>query len=124
MNFEYYFENVTENSIEMIILPNKEISGDIYMITSWLFGDVHGSDSFLYVFNEYMENPDMDEYELSGNSCELLMNKKFTTIRWNWYDQVPNSCTLPTQMLYEILQIWVAKYKELREEEHKQEENK
>ena len=124
MNFEYYFENVTENSIEMIILPNKEISGDIYMITSWLFGDVHGSDSFLYVFNEYMENPDMAEYELSGNSCELLMNKKLTTIRWNWYDQVPNSCTLPTQMLYEILQIWVAKYKELREEEHKQEENK
>ena len=124
MDFEYYFEKVDKEWVKMIILPNKQISGDIYMITSWLFGDVMGSDSFLYDFNEYMENPDMAEYELSGNSCELLMNKKLTTIRWNWYDQVPNSCTLPTQMLYEILQIWVAKYKELREEEHKQEENK
>ena len=120
MFFEHYFEN--ENGwLHIYILPNEHIQGDIFMISSWLEGDVQGGCRFLELFNAYMEAPDRDEYELSGNSCELLIKKDFTTIRWNWYDEVPDSCTLPTEMLYEILKVWVAKNKELREEEMKNE---
>lgn len=120
MEFEYYFEN-TNGWLHIHILPNDLIKGDIFMIESWLQGDVSGSDTFLKYFKSYIENYDMDECEISGNSCELLMNKEFTTIRWNWHDKVPDSCTLPTEMLYEILKIWVAKNKELREEKMKNE---
>ena len=119
MEIKYYFEN-TEFGLNIHILPNEHIQGDIFMISSWLQGDVQTDTLFKY-FKAFMEDPDRDEYELSGNSCELLIKKDFTTIRWNWYDEVPDSCTLPTEMLYEILKVWVAKNKELREEEMKNE---
>ena len=124
MDLEYYFDN--ENDwLHIHIKPNDLIKGDVFMIESWLEGDIQFDGAYeLNEFKEFMENPEAVEENFGGNACDVFTNKEFATIQWNWHDQVPDSCTLPTQMLYEILQIWVAKNKELREERKKQEENK
>lgn len=119
MNFEYYFDN--ENDwLHIHILPNELIKGDAFMVEAWLEGDVQGGNDFLIDMKNFMENPEIKEDELGGNSCEVFLKRDYTTIRWNWYDDVPESCTLPTEMLYEILKVWVAKKEELRAEKRKE----
>ena len=120
MNFEYYFEN-TEFGLRMHILPNEHIKGDIFMISAWLEGDVYKSDTLYYAMKAFIENPEIKEENFGGNSCDVFAKRDFTTIQWEWHDKVPDSCTLPTEMLYEILKIWVAKKQELREEKMKNE---
>ena len=121
MEFEYYFEKISEYRVKMRILPNESIKGDVFMIGAWLFGDVQRGNSISDAVKNFMENPEIKEEELSGNSCDVFLKRDFTTIRWVWYDEVPNSCTLPTEMLYEIIKIWVAKNNELLAEKEKTE---
>ena len=121
MEFEYYFENIN-GWLHIHILPNDLIKGDIFMIPAWLESDVQGSGNYeLSSFKEFIENPEIEEDNFGGNACDVFAKRDFTTIQWEWHDKVPDSCTLPTEMLYEILKIWVAKNKELREEKMKNE---
>ena len=121
MEFEYYFENIN-GWLHIHILPNDLIKGDIFMIPAWLESDVQGSGNYeLSSFKEFIENPEIEEDNFGGNACDVFAKRDFTTIQWEWHDKVPDSCTLPTEMLYEILKIWVAKKQELREEKMKNE---
>lgn len=124
MDFKYSFKDRGIFGLRMEIVPNEYIKGNIIMINSWLEGDIHKSDTIYNYMKSFMENPEMKEANFGGNSCDVFANREYATIQWEWHDQVPDSCTLPTQMLYEILQIWVAKQNELREEERLKEEEK
>ena len=116
MNFDYYFEN-TEFGVRFHVLPNIHIKGDLFMIEEWLFGDVQNSSYFLERMKNFIESTEMEEDELGGNACDVFVKRDFSTIKWIYHDQVSSSCTLPTEMLYEILQIWVKKKAEIREKE-------
>ena len=124
MNFEYYFDN--ENDwLHIHILPNDLIKGDIFMVEAWLEGDIQGGSYELELFKELIENPEKKEEKFWGNSMIVnLVKGGNSTIEWCFYDESPNSCTLPTEMLYEILKIWVAKKEELRAEKEKDKSNK
>lgn len=124
MNFEYYFEDTPEFGLRMKILPNEQIKGDIFMIEGWLFSDVPGVGGIWIAFQNFMKSSDEKEKEFGGNSMIVSAVKDGnSTIEWCFYDKSPNSCTLPTEMLYEILKIWVAKKEELREEKENKKAN-
>ena len=93
MDLEYYFDN--ENDwLHIHIKPNDLIKGDVFMIESWLEGDIQFDGAYeLNEFKEFMENPEAVEENFGGNACDVFTNKEFATIQWNWHDQVPDSCT-------------------------------
>ena len=124
MKFEY--ELVHENGfLDIEIKPHKNILGYLGNIGGWLDCDV-GCTGWrdLAKVREFLANPDVDEIMLGSNAYTVIVHKDTTTISYDYEycnpEMVP--CTLPTEMLCEILEIWIQAEKEHREKTKKTEE--
>lgn len=124
MTFEY---EVLDNQgyMEFIVKPNEHITGFVPNISGWLESDVQGSgENYLPRIREIIFGSDYDEELFWGNAYKALVRKDTTTISYDFEDGNPEMvpCTLPTQMLYEILEVWIKVRKEYREKTKKKEE--
>ena len=109
----------------MEIEPNEKIDGFIHHISGWLSGDVTSTGwRDLKKVKEFLKNPNEREIILGSNSYTVFVRKNTTTISYDYEycnpEMVP--CTLPTEMLCEILEIWIQAEKEHREKTKKTEE--
>ena len=111
---EYVFVETKTGRLFMKITPNKEIKGDVSRIGEWLKDDVMDGYDVIAKVKEILDSSEPNEELFWGNGFKTFVNRKFSTIRFNWEEECPEikPCTLPTQMLYEILEIWIKAYKE------------
>ena len=125
MEFEYSFID-KEPYFIMEIAPNENIKGCIGNISNWLSSDVQCfGKRYLARVKEILESSDLNEKEIFwGNAFETLVCKEVTTIKYTYEEENPHMvpCTLPTEMLCEILEVWIKAYEEHREKTKKKEE--
>ena len=119
MNLNYHFEFVGR-SLRIFIEPNPEIKGYIHNIRGWLSSDVQscGKD-YLPKVKKVLEG-EVNEEVFWGNAYKVIVHKENTKISYDYEEDNPEMipCTLPTQMLYEILEIWIKACDEEREKEN------
>ncbi len=109
MKFEYWF-NDNEPYFTMEIKPNENIKGCILNISDWLSSDVPCFDTkCLSRMKEILRSDIQEEEVFWGNAYRVVIHKDFTTISYNFEYANPKRipCTLPTEMLCEILEIWI-----------------
>ena len=103
------------------IRENDSISGYLPNISGWLSSDVQnmGESYFLPIFNKVL-NEISEEEIIAGNAYETIIHKDYTTISYDFEYCNPKMvpCTLPTEMLYEILKIWIKAYEEHRNKQN------
>ena len=114
MDFEYVFKYTEQNSLRMEVIPNEKIKGDLSILTDWLHSDVSIGTTELPKVKEVLESKGNKKAKIWGNAFIAKVNKKYTKIKWSVL-KLPTYCKLPTEMLYEILQIWVKELKKDRE---------
>ena len=113
MEFEYNLKLSKSGFLHIEIKPNGNMTGYIPNISGWLSSDVQnmGKTYFLPIFEKVIGGVSEEEV-IAGNAYEAVIRKDYTTISYNFEycnsKMVP--CTLPTQMLYEILEIWIKAY--------------
>ncbi len=124
MTFEY--ELIYEQGfLDIEIKPNGNISGYLGNIGGWLDCDVASTGwRDLAKIKEFLLNPNEEEIMLGSNAYTVLVHKETTTISYDFEEENPEMvpCTLPTEMLCEILEIWIKAYEEHREKTKKKEE--
>lgn len=116
MEIKYHFEYI-EKSIEFVLEPNDEVSGYIHNIGGWLHSDVQcWGEDYISKIKNVLEGKVEEEF-FWGNAYKTLVHKDYTKITYSYEEDNPKMvpCTLPTEMLYEILQIWT----KAREEHYK-----
>ncbi len=110
MTFEYRIGEFAGN-LELEIKPNERITGFLRNIDGWLVCDVQcfGED-YLTKIRTILNSEDPNSEELFwGNAYKAHVRKDFTTISYDFEYCNPKMvpCTLPTEMLCEILEIWI-----------------
>lgn len=109
--------------------PNEKITGYIHNIAGWLDSDVQsfGESFYLPRIKEilYGDNPDDEEFWW-GNAYKATIRRDYSTIVDCFEEVRPDfvPCTLPTEMLLEILKIWIDVKKEFDEKRKKERETK
>ena len=93
------------------IEKNEHITGYVGNIAGWLEADVQCSGRrYLSKIKKILKSSILFKEEIfSGNAYEAHVKRDYTTISYDfeeeWPEMVP--CTLPTQILYEILELWI-----------------
>ena len=116
MNFRYHIENIG-GYIDLIVEPNEMTSGYINNVGGWLLCDVQGcGEDYLPKVKSVLEG-EVEEEIFWGNAYKAVVHKDYTKISYDYEEDNPEMvlCTLPTEMLYEILKIWA----KAREEHYK-----
>ncbi len=124
MTFEYEIA-IKNGFLDMEIKPNEKVTGYIGNISGWLESDAECfSEEYLTKIKEVLQSNGEKEELLWGNAYKALIRKDTTTISYDFEDGNPEMvpCTLPTEMLCEILEIWIKAYEEHREKTKKKEE--
>lgn len=119
MKFKYHIEKVGK-SIDLVVEPNEMTSGYINNVGGWLFCDVHShAKEYIPQVKNVLEGK-VEEEVFWGNAYKAVVRKDFTKISYDYEEDNPEMvpCTLPTEMLYEILEIWIKAYEEHRAKEN------
>ena len=120
MDFKYYIEEIGVGSINFMMEPNEQTVGYIHNVGGWLRCDVQGcGEDYLPKVKKVLEG-EVEEEEFWGNAYKVVVHKDLTKISYDYEEDNPKMvhCTLPTEMLYEILEIWIKAY-----EEHQNKQN-
>ncbi len=128
MEFKYYFEEIAPGIETFEIEPNEYLEGFVPHIGGWLTADVQcfAEEDYIPRVKEILEssNP-AEEEEFVKNAYKTLVRKDYTTITYIFEEDNPHMvpCTLPTQMLLEILEVWANAVNErsLRKKKEEQE---
>ena len=97
--------------IHLKIEKNEHITGYVGNIAGWLEVDVQSSGRrYLSKIKKILKSSTpFNEEIFSGNAYEACIRRDYTTISYDfeeeWPEMVP--CTLPTQTLCEILELWI-----------------
>lgn len=90
---------------------NEHITGYAGNIAGWLECDVQClGRRYISKIKKILKGPDSFKEEIfSGNAYEAHVKKDYTTISYDFEEDWPEMapCTLPTKMLYDVLEIWV-----------------
>ncbi len=124
MELQYSFVEVG-GGIIFRLEPNEKVIGYHHNIGGWLSCDVASTGwRDLAKVKEFLTNPNEEEVMLGSNAYTVLVHKDTTTISYDFEEENPEMvpCTLPTEMLCEILEIWIKAYEEHREKTKKKEE--
>ena len=119
MEFKYHIENIG-GSIDLIVEQNEMTSGYINNVGGWLFCDVRGhAKEYLPQIKSVIEGL-TEEQIYWGNAYKAVVHKDFTKISYDYEEDNPEMvpCTLPTEMLYEILKIWIKACEEQDKDEN------
>lgn len=112
MKVKYHFEYV-QKILFMRIEPNSQITGYLPNVAGWFHCDVGSQgEENLMAIKEYLKHP-TDEYLLLGsNAYEVHVKKDYTTVSYDYEYANPEMvpCTIPTQMVCELLQAWTKEY--------------
>ena len=111
MKFNYNFRYVCKGTTLVIdIEPNTLITGNIDLIDSWLRDDVMSDFDEVRTHIDAVINGEKECYERGGNANFAEIHQDTSTISCFFDELDYEPCTLPTQMLREILDIWEAEY--------------
>ena len=113
MKLIYFFETLKTGEIFMNIESTKEISGDPKRIGEWLTTDVRDGNYVMERVNKVVRDNLSNEERIWMDGYDVIVKRDFSTIKFNYEEDCPEikSCTLPTEVLYEILEIWIEEYK-------------
>lgn len=119
MKLKYHIENIG-GSIDLVVEPNEMTTGYIDNVGGWLLCDVQGcGEDYLPKVKNILDGK-VEEEVFWGNAYKAIVRKDYTKISYDYEEDNPKMvpCTLPTEMLYEILQIWTKACEEQRAKEN------
>ena len=116
MELEYSIKCSGAGFLDIEIKPNKSITGYLPNISGWLSSDVQNLAGYLLPKIKQILDGEIKEENFDGNAYEAIVSKEYTTISYIFEYCNPKMvpCTLPTEMLYEILKVWTKAYEEHR----------
>ena len=95
------------------IEPNSQITGFLPNVEGWLECDVGSQgEKNLMAIKEYLKHPTEEYLLLGSNAYEVHVKKDYTTVSYDYEYANPEMvpCTIPTQMVCELLQAWTKEY--------------
>ena len=119
MKFDYYIGRNEAGFLDFEVKDNEYITGYLPNIGGWLSSDVQNLAGYLLPKIKKILDGEIKEDTFDGNAYEAFVRCDYTTISYVFEYCNPKMvpCTLPTEMLYEILQIWEKAYEEYRAKE-------
>ena len=120
MKLDYSIGYSGAGFLNLKIRENASISGYLPNISGWLSSDVEGSgEDYLPQIKKVLEG-EVEEEEFWGNAYKVVIHKDYTTISYDFEYCNPKMvpCTLPTEMLYEIIEIWIKACEEHRSKQN------
>lgn len=120
MKFDYYIGCNEAGFLDFEVKDNEYITGYLPNISGWLSSDVQNLADYLLPKIKQILDGEISEDTFDGNAYEIVVRKDYTIISYIFEYCNPKMvpCTLPTEILYEILQIWKKAYEEHRNKQN------
>ncbi len=111
MNFKYKIK-AHDNYFSMSFDELDNVEGCKETLSEWLVADVQSSEFALKILEKVL-NGECDEDDFGGNAFEVHVGKEFTKITFDFekYSPLMKPCTVPTELLYEIVKVWLSERK-------------
>lgn len=113
MKYTFEFNEISFNNGQKDLIIN--LQKEVELVATFLMSDVQGYPAYAIEALENVLNGKSEYEELNGNVCGLEIRKEKTTVYDNLADDgMGNWCEIETCELRELVDIWINKLGEFR----------